>query len=105
MMNNGCQWAFISVAELGAALRDGSTTSRELTEYFLDRLESIGPQLNALVTLTRDRAVREADEADAELARGYDRGPLHGIPYGAKDLLATADYPTSWGAVPFRDQQ
>ena len=99
------EWAFTGLTELGQALRTGETTSRELTEYFLDRLETLGPTYNALVTSTRDRAIREADEADDELDRGIDRGPLHGIPYGAKDLLATADYPTTWGAVPFRDQQ
>jgi aspartyl-tRNA(Asn)/glutamyl-tRNA(Gln) amidotransferase subunit A len=76
-----------------------------MTEHFLDRLDQHGPALNAVVTVTRKRALREADQADQELAAGRDRGPLHGIPYGAKDLLATADYPTSWGAVPYRDQQ
>ncbi|MBX6343059.1 MAG: amidase, partial [Thermomicrobiaceae bacterium] len=60
--------------------------------------------LNAVVTITRERALREARQAEAELRAGYDRGPLHGIPYGAKDLLATAGIPTSWGAAPLRDQ-
>ena len=54
------------------------------------------------MTLTRERALREASQAEAELAAGYDRGPLHGIPYGAKDLLAARGYPTSWGAAPFK---
>ena len=98
-------WAFASLKDLGAALRAGHVSSRGLTDYFLDRLERHGPQLNALVSLTRDRALLEAEEADEELARGIDRGPLHGIPYGAKDLLATADYPTTWGAEPFRHQE
>ena len=97
--------AWQSVAELRSRLRARDVTSRQLTEHFLDRLERYGPALNAVVTVTRDRALREADEAERELAAGLDRGPLHGIPYGAKDLLATADYPTSWGAAPFRDQQ
>jgi aspartyl-tRNA(Asn)/glutamyl-tRNA(Gln) amidotransferase subunit A len=96
---------WLSIGELGARLRDGSITSRQLTEHALARLDQHGPALNAVVTVTRERALREADQADRELAAGTDRGPLHGIPYGAKDLLATADYPTSWGAVPYRDQQ
>ncbi|HQY31076.1 MAG TPA: amidase, partial [Thermomicrobiales bacterium] len=99
------EWAFVSLQGLGEALRAGDITSRELTEYFLERLEQNGPKLNALVTLTRERALREADRADADFAAGVDHSPLHGIPYGAKDLLATADYPTSWGAEPFRNQQ
>lgn len=96
---------WLSIGELGARLRAGAVTSRRMTEHFLDRVERHGPGLNAVVTVTRERALREADEADSELASGQDRGPLHGIPYGAKDLLATADYPTSWGAEPYRDQR
>jgi aspartyl-tRNA(Asn)/glutamyl-tRNA(Gln) amidotransferase subunit A len=97
--------SYASIDELGQLLRAGAVTSRRLTEIALDRLDSHGRTLNAVVTLTRERALREADRADAELAQGIDRGPLHGIPYGAKDLLATADYPTTWGAEPYRDQQ
>lgn len=98
--------AFASVRELGRRLRAGETTPTALTELFLDRLARVGRQLNAVVTLTRERALAEAREAERELATGYDRGPLHGIPYGAKDLCATAPpYPTSWGAAPLRGQQ
>ena len=99
------EWAFVSVRTLADALRAGDTTSRELTTYFLDRLEKHGPKLNALVALTRERALRDADEADADFARGVIRSPLQGIPYGPKDLLATSDVPTTWGAVPYRNQQ
>ena len=96
--------SFAGVAELGRRLRTGETTPTLLAEYFLDRLETVGRRFNAVVTVTRERALAEAARAEAELAAGHDRGPLHGIPYGAKDLLATAGIPTSWGAAPFRDQ-
>ena len=98
--------AFAPIRELGRMLRAGETTPTALTEYFLDRLDTVGRRLNAVVTLTRERALDEARVAERELRAGHDRGPLHGIPYGAKDLCATAPpYPTSWGAAPLRDQQ
>jgi len=100
------RFAFLSIRELGRMLRAGETTPTALAEYFLDRLDTVGRRLNAVVTLTRERAMGEARLAEHELARGQDRGPLHGIPYGAKDLLATAGgIPTTWGATPFKDQQ
>ncbi len=107
MTGNGSdRFSFASVRELGRMLRAGETTPTALTEHFLGRLEGVGRRLNAVVTLTRERALDEARAAEHELAAGHDRGPLHGIPYGAKDLLATAPpYPTSWGAAPLRDQQ
>jgi aspartyl-tRNA(Asn)/glutamyl-tRNA(Gln) amidotransferase subunit A len=76
----------------------------ELAELYLDRLERIGPRYNAVVTVMRDHALGQARRADAEIASGRWRGPLHGIPYGAKDLLATAGAPTTWGAAPYREQ-
>jgi aspartyl-tRNA(Asn)/glutamyl-tRNA(Gln) amidotransferase subunit A len=79
-------------------------TPTELAKLYLARLDGVGRQLNAVVTLTEERAMREAQQAEAELAAGYDRGPLHGIPWGAKDLLAARGYPTSWGAAPFKEQ-
>lgn len=98
--------AFVSVRELGRLLRAGETTPTRLAEYFLARLDTVGRRLNAVVTLTRERALAEAHVAERELAAGHDRGPLHGIPYGAKDLLATAGgIPTTWGAAPFKNQQ
>ncbi len=96
--------AFASVRELGAKLRAGEFTSVALTKFFLARLDSIGRKLNAVVTLTEDLALVQARNADRELAQGHDRGLLHGIPYGAKDLLATAGIPTSWGAAPLKEQ-
>ncbi len=100
------RFAFLSIRDLGRMLRAGETTPTELAEYFLDRLDTVGRRLNALVTLTKERAMDEARMAERELKAGHDRGPLHGIPYGAKDLLATAGgIPTTWGATPFKDQQ
>ncbi len=93
-----------TVAELGAMLRRGETTPTRLAREAIGRLEHVGRQLNAVVTITDARAMREAENAERELNEGIDRGPLHGIPYGAKDLLAASGYPTSWGAAPFKDQ-
>jgi aspartyl-tRNA(Asn)/glutamyl-tRNA(Gln) amidotransferase subunit A len=98
-------FAFLSVVELGRLLRQKQTSATELATYFLDRLERIGPRYNAVVTVTRDRALAEAAQADREIRQGKWRGPLHGIPYGVKDLLATKGYPTTWGAEPYRKQQ
>ena len=93
-----------TIEELGRKLRARETTPTELTRLYLERLDSVGRRYNAVVTITEERAMREADQAEAELAAGYDRGPLHGIPYGAKDLLNVPGYPTTWGAVPYKDQ-
>jgi aspartyl-tRNA(Asn)/glutamyl-tRNA(Gln) amidotransferase subunit A len=98
-------FAFLSIVELGRLLRTKRTTATELATYFLDRLERIGPRFNAVVTVTRERALAEAARADQEMRGGDFRGPLHGIPYGVKDLLATKDYPTTWGAEPYRQQK
>ncbi len=92
---------FLSVRELGRMLRRREVTSVALTELALERLSTIGKDLNAVATLTAERARTQARRADAELERGKDRGPLHGIPYGAKDLLDTAGIRTTWGAKPF----
>src|ERR1700694_584546 len=97
--------AFKTVSELGDMLRAKQISSVELTQLYLGRLQRLGPKLNALVTPMPDRALREARAADDDLARGNDRGPLHGIPYGVKDLLAARGAPTTWGAAPFRHQQ
>jgi len=96
---------FAPVRDLGHMLRTRTISSVELTEAYLTRLETIGPRLGAVVTVTRDLALAQARRADRELAipRRY-RGPLHGIPFGAKDLLATKGIPTTWGAEPYRDQ-
>ncbi|MEO0559211.1 MAG: amidase [Bacteroidota bacterium] len=96
--------AFASIAELAGMLRGRAITSVELTRLCLNRLRTLGRQLEAVVTLTEERALQQAAAMDLELAQGIDRGPLHGIPYGAKDLLAVRNYPTTWGAAPYRDQ-
>ena len=97
--------AYMSVADLASLLRSRQVTSVELTELYLTRLKHYDPVLEAVITLTEDLAYAQASRADVELDAGSWRGPLHGIPYGAKDLLSTAGYPTTWGAQPYRDQQ
>ena len=105
MAELGPEVLFASVRELGALLRKRQVSSVELTRAYLDRLETIGPKLGAVATVMREPALAEAKKADAELARpGGARGPLLGIPYGAKDLLATKGIPTTWGAEPLRGQ-
>jgi aspartyl-tRNA(Asn)/glutamyl-tRNA(Gln) amidotransferase subunit A len=96
--------AFRTIPELGAKLRAGQVSAVELAQACLARLDSDGRRLNAVVTLTPDIALREAALADDELRGGLDRGPLHGIPYGMKDIVAVVGAPTTWGAAPFRDQ-
>jgi aspartyl-tRNA(Asn)/glutamyl-tRNA(Gln) amidotransferase subunit A len=96
---------FLPLRELAALVRARRLSPVALTEQCLARLETLGPRYNAVVTVTRELALREARRAEAELAAGRWRGPLHGIPYGAKDLLATAGgIPTTWGAAPLRGQ-
>src|SRR5262249_6770120 len=92
------------VRELAAMVRERRISSAELTEAYLHRLEALGPKLGAVVTVTRDLAIKEAQAADKEIRSGRYRGPLHGIPYGVKDLAATRGIPTTWGAEPFKDQ-
>ena len=95
---------FLSTAELSRKLKAKEISPVALTEGYLERLERIGPKLGAVVTVTRERALVEAKAAEAEIAAGRWRGPLHGVPYGVKDLLATKGIPTTWGAEPFRNQ-
>jgi Asp-tRNA(Asn)/Glu-tRNA(Gln) amidotransferase A subunit family amidase len=96
--------AFAPVTVLSELIRTKRVTSEQLTRMYLSRLERLDPKLECVVSLTTDRALRQAREMDAELARGNYRGSLHGIPWGAKDLLATKGYRTTWGAGPYRDQ-
>src|SRR5437667_4940650 len=95
---------FLPVRELGARIRDRRLSPVELTGACLDRLERLGGRYHAVVSLMRAPALREARAAEQELRSGKYRGPLHGIPYGAKDLLATRGVPTTWGAAPYRHQ-
>lgn len=96
--------AYASIRELHELLRTRQVSSVELTRMYLDRLERYDPQLKAVVNLTSERALRQAEQADTEIGAGNIRGPLHGIPWGAKDLLATRGYPTTFGAAPYEQQ-
>lgn len=96
--------AFYPLFALADLVRTRQVSAVELTEMYLERLKNYGPQLACVATLTEELARRQAAQADAEIAAGHYRGPLHGIPYGLKDLFATRDYPTSWGAPPYRGQ-
>jgi aspartyl-tRNA(Asn)/glutamyl-tRNA(Gln) amidotransferase subunit A len=97
-------FAFSTIAALGGAIRSGAITAVELARFFLGRLEKYGSRYNCVVTITRDLALEQAERADRELKAGKDRGPLHGIPYGAKDLLSTRGIPTTWGCAPYKDR-
>lgn len=96
--------AFLPVAELSKLVRSRKVSSVELTRLYLARLERFDPLLNCVVTLTPELAMKQAEQADREIAAGRYRGPLHGIPWGAKDLIAYPGYPTTWGATPFKDR-
>ncbi len=96
--------AYASIARLSRWIRARALTSERLTHIYLDRIERFDPKLRAVITLTRGHALQQARQADHEIAAGRYRGPLHGIPYGVKDLLDTAGIPTTWGAELFRDR-
>ena len=96
--------AFWSVLELGKALGYGKIKSVDLTKMYIERLKRYDSRLHFVITLTEERALAQAKTADAEIAAGKYRGPLHGIPWGAKDLLAVKGYPTTWGAGGFEHQ-
>ena len=96
---------FSSITELATLIRTRKLSSVKLTEAYLERLQKYGPQLNAVATVLTDSALTEAVAADREIQRGRYRGPLHGIPYGVKDLVATRIGKTTWGAKPYENQQ
>lgn len=100
----GGELAFLSVTELAELLRTRQVTSTELTRLYLDRLTRHGHDLRCVVTVTAERALRQAAAADQAIAAGRYRGPLHGIPYGVKDLIAVPGYPTTWGAAIYKDR-
>src|SRR6266478_6942405 len=101
-MNEGT--AYRSVAELGRMLRAKQISPVELTREYITRAQKLNPTLFAVVTLTEELAMSQARAAEAEMMKGKFRSPLHGIPWGAKDLFATKGIPTQWGAEPYRDQ-
>ncbi|HLZ52334.1 MAG TPA: amidase [Candidatus Acidoferrum sp.] len=96
--------AFAPVTQLSRWIESRKITSERLTNIYLERLERFNPKLRCAITLTRELARAQAKQADAEIAAGKYRGPLHGIPWGAKDLLDTAGIPTTYGAEPFRNR-
>lgn len=96
--------AFLPITELASLVKNQRVTSLELTQLYLARLKRFDATLQAVVTLTEERALAQARQADVEIAAGNWRGPLHGIPWGAKDLLAVKGYPTTWGAMPYKEQ-
>ena len=96
---------YLTVRELSEQIHTRKISPVDLTEAYLKRSETIGARLNAYATLTHERALDEAKQAESEIVKGKIRGPLHGIPYAAKDLLAAKGYPTTWGARPFANQK
>jgi aspartyl-tRNA(Asn)/glutamyl-tRNA(Gln) amidotransferase subunit A len=101
----GADVLYLTVGELAERIRTKKLSPVELTEAYLRRGETLGARLNAYATLTRERAMSEAKKAESEINAGKYRGPLHGIPYAAKDLLAAKGYPTTWGARPYAGQK
>ncbi|MEO0339376.1 MAG: amidase [Bacteroidota bacterium] len=97
--------AWLNVGQLAELIRTKQLSSLELTQFCLARLKQFDPQLECVVSLTEEKAITQAKRADELLANGVYLGPLHGIPYGAKDLLAAKDYKTTWGAMPYKEQK
>lgn len=97
--------AFYTVEKLAALIKQKKISSVELTKFFLNRIDQYDDTLKAIVTVTEQTALTQAQKMDRELAQGNYRGPLHGIPYGLKDLFAVEGYKTTWGATPYKDQQ
>ncbi|MDK2977319.1 MAG: hypothetical protein PWP52_14 [Bacteroidales bacterium] len=96
--------AFYPVSKLSALIKSRKLTSLQIAEIYLDRLKKYGDTLQCVVSLTEELALKQAQKADEEIAQGIYRGPLHGIPYGVKDLFAVDGYKTTWGAAPYKNQ-
>jgi Asp-tRNA(Asn)/Glu-tRNA(Gln) amidotransferase A subunit family amidase len=96
--------AFAPVWKLSRWVEQKKIAPTRLTQIYLKRIQQFDPKLHCVITLTADHAMEQAKQADAEIAAGKYRGPLHGIPFGVKDLLDTANIPTTWGAEPYRDR-
>src|SRR6202022_1859521 len=96
--------AYLSVGELAKRIESKKLSPVELTQFFLDRSQKLGPRFNAYARLTPEIALAQAKDAEKEIQRGHYRGPLHGIPYAAKDLLAVRGVPCTWGAKPYATQ-
>lgn len=102
--DNRADLAYLSIPQLASLLKNKKISSLELTEFFLERLKKYNPELLCVVNLTEEDALKQARKADNEINQGSYRGILHGIPYGVKDLLSYPGYPTTWGAMPYKDQ-
>jgi hypothetical protein len=96
--------AFAPVTQLSRWIESRQITSERLTEIYISRIQRLDPKLHCVITLTKDHAIEQARQADKEIAAGRYRGPLHGIPWGGKDLLDTAGIRTTWGAEPYQDR-
>jgi len=96
--------AFYSIPQLASLILNKKISSVDLTKFFIDRLKKWGDTLECVITLTEDLAMKQAKQADEEIKAGIYRGPLHGIPYGLKDLFAVKGYKTTWGSTPYKDQ-
>jgi Asp-tRNA(Asn)/Glu-tRNA(Gln) amidotransferase A subunit family amidase len=101
---NRNELAFYSILQLASLIKNKKISSVELTQFFIGRLKKYGDSLQAVISITEDIAMSEAKQADAEIAKGKYRGPLHGIPYGLKDLFAVKGTKTTWGAAPYKNQ-
>ncbi len=96
--------AFMGILELASLIKSKKISSERLTKIYLDRIKKYDAQLQSVITITEELALKQARKADQEIAAGNYRGVLHGIPYGVKDLMAVEGYPTTWGAAPYKDQ-
>jgi Asp-tRNA(Asn)/Glu-tRNA(Gln) amidotransferase A subunit family amidase len=101
---NKNELAFYSIIQLASLIKNKKISSVELTKFFIDRLKKWGDTLESVITLTEELAMQQAKQADDEIKKGIYRGPLHGIPYGLKDLFAVKGYKTTWGTTPYKDQ-
>lgn len=102
---NKSELAFYSLSDLAALIKSKKISSVELTRFFIDRIKQYGDSLQCVISITEDRAMLQAKNADEEMASGKYRGLLHGIPYGLKDLFSVKGTKTTWGAAPYKDQQ
>ena len=102
---NKNELAFYSLLQLASLIKNKKITSLELTTFFIERIKKYGDSLQCVITITEDIAMQQAKAADAEIAKGKYRGPLHGIPYGLKDLFSVKGTKTTWGAAPFKNQE
>jgi Asp-tRNA(Asn)/Glu-tRNA(Gln) amidotransferase A subunit family amidase len=101
---NKNELSFYSILQLASLVKNKKITSVELTKFFIERLKKWGDTLLSVITLTEDTAMKQAAQADEEIKKGNYKGPLHGIPYGLKDLFAVKGYKTTWGSTPYKDQ-